>query len=642
MKHLQKNQFQVLSDLAVSELIEQFHKSDGNLGQFLMNMLTAQCLLCGADSGAILRMERESNVQVLALYPRLEKKSVLKQQGKTTITQNNTTPEWLTRSVGFGREALSANAVILKPLASTGDNSNSVKKSVKTHVLMIPLTIADIGKTVAAFLFTANKKTDIEAFSQRLQLSVGLFDYSQSRPVQVNWQQSCQRLQQAMETLSAVNQQKKFKSAAMSFCNEVASQWKCERVSIGFLKGRYVQLKAMSHTEDFSRKMKVVQDIESVMEECLDQDLEILSPAPKDSAYINRTAEKLSSRYGPLVIMSLPLRRDGKTVAVVTLERPADKIFNLDEIETVRLACELCTARLGSLYEYDRWIGATIATKSRNSAATILGPKHTWIKLTAILCCAAIIFLILGKGQFRAEAPFALETTYQQVVPAPFDGYLKTVEVEVGDTIEENTTILACLDTAELRLNLATEKAEKARYQKEAAAAMRDGEIAYRQIAEANADKVQAQIELLEYEISRANILSPIRGVVVKGDLKRKIGAPVKMGDVLFEVCPLESLRAQLLVSEDQILDIKVGQEGQLATASDPGRRINFVVERINPVAEVVNQRNVFKVRVKLLETYQWMRPGMEGVAKISIGKRRYVWIWSRKIVNWIRMKLWL
>jgi multidrug resistance efflux pump len=191
-------------------------------------------------------------------------------------------------------------------------------------------------------------------------------------------------------------------------------------------------------------------------------------------------------------------------------------------------------------------------------------------------------------------------------------------------------------------LNLATAKADKARFQKEAAASMSDGEIALRQIAEANADKVQAQIELLEYEISRANILSPIKGVVVKGDLKRKIGAPVKMGDVLFEVCPLESLRAQLLVSEDQILDIKVGQKGRLATASEPGRRIEFVVERINPIAEVANQRNVFKVRVKLLETYKWMRPGMEGVAKVSIGKRRYAWIWSRKIVNWIRMKLWL
>jgi multidrug resistance efflux pump len=234
-----------------------------------------------------------------------------------------------------------------------------------------------------------------------------------------------------------------------------------------------------------------------------------------------------------------------------------------------------------------------------------------------------------------------LEATVQQVIPAPFDGYIETVNVEVSDSVEADTTILGSLDTAELNLNLATARAEKAGYLKKANAYMDDGDIAQSQVARAEADQVDAQIKLLEYQINQADLVSPISGVVVKGDLKREIGAPVKVGDVLFEVCPLESLRAQLLVSEDQIYDIKVGQEGYLATASYPGQRIKFTVERISPIAEVVNQRNVFKVRVALHETYDWMRPGMEGVAKVSIGERKYAWIWSRKIVNWVRMKLW-
>jgi multidrug resistance efflux pump len=171
---------------------------------------------------------------------------------------------------------------------------------------------------------------------------------------------------------------------------------------------------------------------------------------------------------------------------------------------------------------------------------------------------------------------------------------------------------------------------------------MRDNETAQAQIAQANADKAQAQIDLLNYQIGQANLISPIGGIVVKGDLKHQIGVPVKAGDVLFEVCPLEFLRAQLMFPEDLIFYIEVGQKGKLATASYPGQPIKFVVERINPMAEVVNQRNVFKVRVRLLETYPWMRPGMEGVAKVSVGKRRYIWIWTRKITNWIRMKLWL
>jgi biotin carboxyl carrier protein len=522
------------------------------------------------------------------------------------------------------------------------DQSSDQRQAVKNYVVLIPLTMAAIDNATAVFHIETDDEAVLEEKFQRLQLITGMLNYSETRFARLVGQERLKRLQQAMKILSTLNQQDRFASAAMTLCNETASQWQCERVSLGFLERRYVQLKAMSHTEDFSRKMKVVQDIESAMEECLDQDVEVVSPATKDATYISRATDALSQKYGSQTVLSLPLRRDSEVIAVLTLERPADKAFNSDEIETVRLTCELCTARLKNLYEYSRWIGAIIAVKMREFFGGFLGPKHTFAKVLTILVFASIVFVVFFKGQFRPQAPFILEAIQQQVIPAPFDSYIKTVRVEVGDSIEGKNSILATLDSAELRLQLAAIKAEKAGYLKRSSAAMRDNETAEAQIAQANADKAQAQIDLLNYQISQASLVSPINGVVVKGDLKRQIGAPVKMGDVLFEVCPLESLRAQLMVPEDLIFDIEVGQEGKLATASYPGQTIKFVVERINPMAEVVNQRNVFKIRVRLLETYPWMRPGMEGVAKVSVGKRRYIWIWTRKITNWLRMKLWL
>ena len=611
--------------IELGDLVDRLKQPNMNPAQFLVDLLAAQCFLGKADCGAILRAGQNNDIEVLALYP--------------PLGRGASAPDWLTRSAGFARDVLSSNKMLIRPLDGSGQQGDRTKQS---HIVILPFSLAGIDKAIAAFVVTSRNKTSLDVSSRKLQLSIALMGSPGMKSTQQNWQESCERLQRAMETLSALNRQGRFTSAAMAFCNEVASQWKCERVSIGFLKERYVQLKAMSHTESFSRKMQIVQDIESAMEECLDQDVEILSPAPKEATFVSRAADKLSEHYGPLNVLSFPLRRNGEVLAVLTLERPADRAFSPDEIETIRLTCELCSPRLVNLYEYGRWIGTTIAIKARNSLAGLVGPKHTWIKLIAILCFAAILFLIFAKGQFRPDAPFVLEATYQQVVPAPFDGYIKHVDVEVGDVVEGSSSILGGLDTAELRLSLAAAKAEKASYLKQASAAMRDGETAQAQIAQANADKIQAQIELLEYQISQASLVSPIGGVVVKGDLKREVGAPVKVGDILFEVCPLESLRAQLMVPEDAIYDVKVGQEGYLATASYPGERIKFVVERINPIAEVVNQRNVFKVRVQLLDTHSWMRPGMEGIAKVSVGKRRYVWIWTRKILNWIRMKLWL
>ena len=73
-------------------------------------------------------------------------------------------------------------------------------------------------------------------------------------------------------------------------------------------------------------------------------------------------------------------------------------------------------------------------------------------------------------------------------------------------------------------------------------------------------------------------------------------------------------------------------------------------MERITPVAQVINQRNVFNVRVKFDQNNnQWaeavdqinLTQGLEGVARIEVGRARYLWLWTRDMVNWVRMKLW-
>ena len=58
-------------------------------------------------------------------------------------------------------------------------------------------------------------------------------------------------------------------------------------------------------------------------------------------------------------------------------------------------------------------------------------------------------------------------------------------------------------------------------------------------------------------------------------------------------------------------------------------------------MAKVKDQKNVFSVRVSLLDPSDKLKPGMAGVAKIDAGKRSYAWIWTRQAVDWLRMKLW-
>ena len=608
-----------------ADLIDQVGRFDGPPEQFLAHLLAIQCWVGAAEGGAVLRPGAQEQIGILAVHP--------------PLVEGATLPVWLAQAAESAPQVISTGRAIERPLHAPDDLYG---QAARRHLIVLPIRGGGTTRGAEAFVVEASDPAALAARRERLEFSLVLLSLYEMRQTLTRRVGDLARLRRAMEVLSAFDEQDRFAGAAMALCNEAASRWQCDRVTLGFLKGRYVCLRAMSHTEKFSRKMKIVQDVEAAMEECLDQDVEVIYPADPESTYVSRAAGELSKRHGPMTVLSLPIRRGGAPVAVLALERPANQTFNLDEIESLRLTCDLCAPRLVGLKEHDRWFGAQAATACRRGVATLLGPKHTWIKIAAILVFAAAIFLVFAKGDYRVDAPLVLEATEQQVIPAPFDGYLKTVSVDPGDAVKGGETVLATLETAELRLQLAAAKAERIGYLKEASTARRDRKEAEAQIAEARADKVAAQIDLLERRVDQARVVAPITGLVVSGDLKRQIGAPLKTGQVLFEVAILESLRAELAVPEDLVAEVKAGQEGELATTGFPEIRIRFVVERVNPIAEVVKQHNVFKVRVRFVETPSWMRPGMEGVAKISVDRRRLVWIWTRRLVNWMRMELWL
>ena len=608
--------------VSLSDLLDRLAQFDGPPQQFLLNLLAVQCRLAWAQGGAFVRPVEGGGPEVLAVFPPVEG------QGAA--------PDWLVAALQSVGEAAGATAI--RPMR---DAEELYGQAARRHLILIPIKGPAGVRGVACFCLQASDATVLAASRERLEMTASLLNLYEMRLALQLRQADFRRLQTAMETLAAVNRPDRFVSAAMALCNEVAARWQCDRVSLGFLKGRYVKLRATSHTEKFNRKMKLIQDTEAAMEECLDQDLEIVHPADPQATFLARAAGELSRCHGPSYVVSFPLRRDGKPVAILTVERAIDRPMSVEEAESLRLACELCAPRLVYLQEHDRWVGARAVARTGKVLALAVGPKHTWVKLLAIGLLAAILFTCLGKTEYRAEGTFTLEAAQRQVVAAPFDGFLEAVYAEPNTPVEPNT-LLATLDTVDLERQLAESRMEQVSYDKQATLAHSQDKFAEEQIAKANAARLAAKISLTRHHISQANLVSPLAGVVLTGDLKRKIKAPVKTGDVLFEVAPLSKLEADVYVPEDQIADVHVGAKGELATAGKAGEHVGFVVQRVNPMAELVKQQNVFRVRVILDDVRPWMRPGMEGVAKIDVDRRSYLNVWTRTMVNWVRMKLWL
>jgi hypothetical protein len=653
----------------LAELFEQLSRYDGPVEGFLAHLVQTQCQAADARGGAILRISPDGRPQVLAVYPPAE--------------PGSTPPVWLARAAEIAPQVAAGGATDVRALHDPDDLYGQPARS---HLALVPLTGGQGARGLAAYVL--EKGDDEAVFAariERLELTIVLMGLHEMRLSLQRRNNDLARLRVSMDTLAATNEHEKFTASVMSLCNEMASTWKCERVSLGVLKGRYVQVSAVSGTEKINRKMKLVQDIEATMEEALDQDIEVILPASPEATYVSRGASELSRRHGPSAIVSLPLRREGKGVGVVTLEKSADNPFTAEQIEALRLTCELATPRIMDLFKTDRWFGAKAARTVRGGLGVVVGAKHTWLKMIAILVSAFLVFAILFKGDYTAGGSMTLQVRTQHVIPAPFEGVLKSVHVEVNERIvgegAPGVTILAEMDTAELRERLAAAQAERSRARNQAEQARNEGKQVQVQIAENDVQKADANIRLLQQRIALASIKSPISGTVISGDLKRHLGRRYELGKELFQIAKIENMRAEVLVGEDQIAEViekygpscrkrnKIQQEldnlgnenpdrrrklenqiaeldkdvgGRLAALGHAGRHFDFVVERITPVARPSEGKNVFPIRVKLLQTSQWMRPGMTGVAEVDIDRRPYAYIWTRRLVNWIRMKLWL
>ncbi|MFW6336890.1 MAG: efflux RND transporter periplasmic adaptor subunit, partial [Phycisphaeraceae bacterium] len=534
---------------AVGQLVE-FH---GGLQGFLDSLLDLQCRCVAAEAGVIVRMTGTDTVEAMSAWPESLK--------------HEDPPHWLMQNKMHLAEVARTGTAKTRPVRSERDLYG---QRPEMHVLLVPLRMGEQGNGSSAILVREAEVATLTERQSKLILTTGLMRLFDTRQALAERMAALDRLQRSSRVLAAINEQDKAKSAAMALCNELATVLEADRVSVGLVRGRYVKAVAISHTEQVSRKMELVQSLETAMEESLDQDLEVVHPAANDSPYVSRAAAKHAERYGPFAMVSLPLRKAGEAMGVLTVERSPNKPLRAGDVAVLRLIADLCTPRLLELDSRDRWVGARAANATKKLASKAVGREYTWAKLGIAGVLGAVVFLTVVHGADRIDAPFRIEAAEKRIVPVPFDGYLERVHVEPNDRVQAGG-LRAELQVDELDRELNQLEPKRAEFLAQAATARTQGKIAESQIARARAEQVAARIDLIQYRIDRTRVTAPIDGVVLRGDLRQQEGRSVSRGDVLFEVAPLEYLRADLKVPEHRISDMKVGQEGELATAAAPG-----------------------------------------------------------------------
>lgn len=445
----------------------------------------------------------------------------------------------------------------------------------------------------------------------------------------------------ALDLIAGALEHERFKAACNTVVTELATRLDCNQVSIGFVKRGRASVTALSHSAQFGRRMNLIRAVERAMDEAIDQGCIVLYPPPGGGEYyVMRAHHELARSFETGPLLTVPMESGGQVLGAMTFELPTSSSFDQATIEL----CDSVASALGPLLEEKRRNDRFIFTKIGESVWTqikrLFGPRYVVRKLVVLAVACIVGFFAVAEGEYRVTSPASLEGLVQRSIVAPFDGYVASEKARAGQTVAKGE-VLATLDDKDLVLERLRWTTTRSQHQTEYSKALAARDRAEVNIVKAQIDQAEAQIALLDEQILRTRLVAPFDGLLVAGDLSQSIGAAIQRGDELFKIAPLESYRVILKVDEVEINDIAVGQKGSLLVASIPEKPLDYTVEMITPVAEARDGRNYFRVEAQLARINERLRPGMEGVAKTSVDRRHLIWIWTRKLVVWARIKLW-
>ncbi len=619
------------------------------LRRFLSDLLAIQCELVGAVAGAAFIGDGAAgrlglvahHARAVAgldgagalrtLMPGVERVAaeLVRQRQAVAGAAPAGTADWLTppaRGGLYGSEP--RHRVLATPLVSEGRTRGAA-------VLLFAPTTAEGGGAESgddqALTLLALTNARLEAFLWREQ-------------AQTEGEQKL-KLRETLELLDASQQGADAGTMGAILCHELKRRFGCTRVSIGLARDDRMRVVAVSGVDDLERTSPLVESLEAAFDECADQDVEIIYPAPDATQddpvqmRVTRAHQRLSEAFGPASLLSLPLRVDGHLVGVGILERSKDDPFPEGAAALVRLAAQYIGPELWTRRLADRGILAVVRDRSKELARAAVGPRHTTGKLVGAGIALVVLLAALVPVADRVSAEFETRAALSRTLVPPFAGYLEQVLVKPGDSVQAGR-VLATMDTREVEQQLAVESATRAQVKFQRDQAQAEGKLSEARGFQAQMDGADAQLARLQDQKARAQIRAPIDGVVGRGDLERLVGAHVDPTQPLFEVIAPGRI-LEIAVPERDIHRVRVGQTGRGVAKARTGESIALRVTRVGPMAELTRGKNTFAVEAEVLGDASALSPGASGTARLDAGRTTMLARILGPLVDEARLRLW-
>lgn len=456
------------------------------------------------------------------------------------------------------------------------------------------------------------------------------------------------RLREAMELLDVALQGVDAASMGSLLCHEVARRFGCTRVSLGLVRGEDLRLASVSGADRIDRRSAGAVALEEAMEECARQDVEVMIPPAAEGRddpgqqRVTRAHEAVLRPAGRGSMLSLPLRVEGDLVGVLTLERDVPEAFAPESAALLRLVGEFAGPMLWTRRLADRGLLAVARDRALELGRVLVGPRYTAWKLLGLGVALVVALVSLIPIPARVTGEVEVVPRVSRLIVPPFSGYLSAVHAKPGDLVEEGA-LLAEMDARDIEQQLAQARAQREQLQFQRDEAQSQNEQAKQRVFQAQVDEAGARIGLLESQLGRTRVRSPIAGVVGRGDLEQLVGARVDPSQSMFEVVG-EERRVVVRVRERDVHRVERGQVGSFTIRASPGREWTIGVERLTPMPEVVRGENVYPVECVLSPGQETaaLLPGVTGLGEIREGRSTTLMArFLRPLADEVRLRWW-
>lgn len=309
-----------------------------------------------------------------------------------------------------------------------------------------------------------------------------------------------------------------------------------------------------------------------------------------------------------LYVLPITSRKNQRLGLVFFLLEKAPQAWQLQSLERVAQTWSYCWEVLKT-----------------EAAKPVLQGLRRWLATKKMLVLAICIAVLLIPVRLTALASAEVISLDAQVIAAPLDGVIKSIQVRPNQLVEAGQRLFSFDDTtltnrlAIARQSVAVADAEYiAATQKAFQDSTSQSELT---LLSARAHEKRAELSAIQTQLRRIDVIAPTAGVAVYADPDEWLGKPVSTGERIMLLANESDLGALVHVSVADAIALDVGAPVTLFLKANPLKPLSARIIESSYQA-VVSPEGIASYRIRVAfddedRAKQAARIGLQGTAKV-------------------------